>query len=144
MPDATADTATTLAAQLGRIVRMLRQEGDGVPFGPGSTSALVTLARHDGGMRLGELAEAEGIAPPTLTRIVKTLERDGYVVRTPDPDDGRAHRIALTPAGRTVITGGTESRIAVLRRRLAALPADDRRRIEEALPALEALLAVRA
>jgi DNA-binding MarR family transcriptional regulator len=146
VPDPTTgvptDTATALYVQLGRLVRVLRREGEGVPFGPGSMSAMVTLTAHDDGLRLGELADAEGVAPPTLTRIVKALERDGYVGRTPDPDDGRAQRVALTAEGRALITGGTASRIAVLRRRLDALPEDDRRRLEEALPVLEALVAV--
>ncbi len=146
MPDpttsTTTDTATALYVQLGRLVRVLRREGEGVPFGPGSMSAMVTLAVHDDGLRLGELAEAEGVAPPTLTRIVKALERDGYVERSPDPDDGRAQRVALTADGHTLIAGGTASRIAVLRRRLDALPEEDRRRLEAALPVLEALIAV--
>lgn len=141
-PDAAPDPATTLYVQLGRLVRVLRQEGEGVPFGPGSMSALVTLSRHDDGLRLGELAEAEGVAPPTLTRIVKALERGGYVERTPDPHDGRAQRVGLTATGRTLIAGGTASRIAVLRRRLEALDPADRCRVEEALPALEALVAL--
>ena len=141
-PSTATDSATALYVQLGRIVRALRRDGDGMPFGPGSMSALVTLASHPGGLRLGELAEAEGVAPPTLTRIVKALERDGYVDRTPDPDDGRAQRVALTPHGRSIITGGRSSRIAALRHRLDALSPDDRRRIDEALPALGALVDV--
>lgn len=140
--DPATDTATALYVQLGRIVRVLRQEGEGMPFGPGSMSALVTLAAHEYGLRLGELAEAEGVAPPTLTRIVKALERDGYVERRPDPDDGRAQRVTLSAQGRLVIAGGTASRIAALRHRLDALTADDRRRIDEALPALGALVGV--
>ena len=142
MPATSADTATALYVQLGRLVRMLRREGEGVPFGPGGMSALVTLAAHDDGLRLGELAEAEGVAPPTLTRIVQALERDGYVERSPDPDDRRAQRVALSTEGRRVITGGRASRIEVLRQRLDTLSAEDLRRLEDALPALEALVGV--
>jgi DNA-binding MarR family transcriptional regulator len=134
------DAAATLYVQVGRLVRLLRRESEGSPVGPGGVSAMVTLSRHEGGLRLGELAEAEGVSAPSLTRIVNALVDAGYVERTPDPLDGRAHRVALTAAGAELIQSGQESRVAVLRRRLAALDEGQRRRIEDALPALEALV----
>ena len=133
------DTAAALYVLLGRTVRMLRQESEGMPFGPGGMSAMVTLSRYDEGLRLGALAEAEGVAPPTLTRIVNALERDGYVERAADPTDGRAQLVRLTEAGRRLIGSGQDSRVAVLLRRLDALTPEDRRRVAEALPALDAL-----
>lgn len=136
------DTAGTLYVQLGRLVRLVRQESGSSPVGPGAVSAMVTLSRHDGGLRLGELAETEGVSAPSLTRIVNALQRCGYVQRTPDPLDGRAQRVALTRAGAELIATGQESRMAVLRRRFEALDEEDRRRIQAALPALEALLTV--
>jgi DNA-binding MarR family transcriptional regulator len=44
-----------------------------------------------------------GVDPPTVTRKVQQLEREGMVVRQTDPDDRRASRIRLTPAGRRTI-----------------------------------------
>jgi DNA-binding MarR family transcriptional regulator len=38
-----------------------------------------------------------------VTRTVQQLQKSGYVTRVPDPDDGRAQRIQLTPAGREAI-----------------------------------------
>jgi len=134
------DTAAALYVQLGRLVRLLRQEAEGTPVGPGGVSAMVTLSRHEGGLRLGELARAEGVSKPSLTRIVNALEEAGLVGRTPDPLDGRAQRVGLTAEGAEMIASGQESRLAVLRHRIDALTAEDRQRLEAALPALEALV----
>lgn len=49
--------------------------------------------------RLGELAEHMGVTDSTMSLGIKRLERDGYVRRDPDPDDGRAVQIRLTEAG---------------------------------------------
>ena len=135
------DTAAELYVQLGRLVRMLRQESEGTAVGPGGVSAMVTLSRHEGGLRLGELAEIEGVSAPSLTRIVNALDELGLVGREPDPLDGRAQRVALTATGAAMIATGQDSRVAVLRRRVAGLTPSDRRRLDDALPALEALLA---
>lgn len=137
------DTAAVLYVQLGRLVRLLRQESEGTPVGPGGVSAMVTLSRHENGLRLGELAEVEGVSAPSLTRIVNALADLDLVERAPDPLDGRAQRVALTAAGAAMIATGQDSRVATLRRRVDALDAADRRRLEDALPALDALLAVR-
>jgi DNA-binding MarR family transcriptional regulator len=135
------DTAAVLYVQLGRLVRMLRQEAEGTAVGPGGVSAMVTLSRHEGGLRLGELAEIEGVSAPSLTRIVNALDELGLVDRAPDPLDGRAQRVALTESGAAMIATGQDSRVSALRRRVAGLAPSDRRRLDDALPALEALLA---
>jgi DNA-binding MarR family transcriptional regulator len=46
-----------------------------------------------------ELAEAAGVTRATMTGLVDTLERDGYVKREPDPDDRRMMSVRLTPQG---------------------------------------------
>jgi MarR family transcriptional regulator, organic hydroperoxide resistance regulator len=48
---------------------------------------------------VGELADAAGIAPPTATRMLDGLVRDGYVARRHSDTDRRAVLVALTPAG---------------------------------------------
>jgi len=74
-----------------------------------------------------------------MTRIVNAPAGGGLAVRQPDPADGRCQVVAMTPAGRAVLTSGKEARLAALRRRLTELPADERARLEAALPALELL-----
>lgn len=56
------------------------------------------LAENDG-MTRKELSETLGIRPQSGGEIVKKLEKNGYVERTPDENDGRAYRIHLTEAG---------------------------------------------
>lgn len=61
--------------------------------------AMAVLAHH-GRMRFGDLAQNAGLEPPTLARLLKTLEAKGWVTRQPSPEDGRGTDIALTPTGR--------------------------------------------
>lgn len=133
------DPAATLLVQLGRLVRVLRQEAPGATVGPGGLAAMYTLGQHEDGLRLGELAEVEGISAPSLTRIVHALEEQGLVTRAPDPQDRRAQRVTLTTAGTAMIESGTSARLTALRRRFDALEPAQQRAIADALPALEVL-----
>ena len=132
------DDATRLYVSLGRVTRTLRRASSGSPVGHGALSALATLVA-DGPMRLGELAVIEGVSPPSMTRIVATLESQGHLRRAHDPADGRAFLVEATPSGRRLVLTGRETRIRSLGQRLAALPDDERQRLLDALPALEAL-----
>jgi len=60
----------------------------------------------DGGTRVSDLAEKLGITRQAVGQLVDDLERMGAVERLPDPDDGRAKRVAFTPAGRQSILDG--------------------------------------
>jgi DNA-binding MarR family transcriptional regulator len=135
--DEVDEAAGRLNLVLGRLTRVLRR-GQPSGLGPGTISALATIVRS-GPIRLGDLAAREQIAPPTLTRIVSGLEESGYVVRSPDPTDGRATRVKATPAGHEVITGAGSVRVGVLRTRMDTLSAQERATLLAALPILEAL-----
>jgi DNA-binding MarR family transcriptional regulator len=63
---------------------------------PAYGSILLPLFEEDA-LRMGELASRAGLAKQTMTTMVRLLERDGLVSRAPDPGDGRAMRIRLTP-----------------------------------------------
>jgi DNA-binding MarR family transcriptional regulator len=62
---------------------------------PSYGSVLVPLLEQDG-LRMGQLAVRSQLTKQTMTTLVRLVERDGLVVRRPDPDDGRAARIHLT------------------------------------------------
>ncbi|HXV33344.1 MAG TPA: MarR family transcriptional regulator [Gaiellaceae bacterium] len=66
---------------------------------PSYGSALVPLFEEDG-LRLGELARRARLSKQTMTELVRRLERDGLVERRPDPTDGRAALVFLTPRTR--------------------------------------------
>lgn len=134
------DTARLYLA-VGRLTRSLRRIGSSSSeLGHGSVSALFTLVNL-GPMRLGDLAAREGVAPPTLSRIVAALVEDGYVRREPDPNDGRASLVTATDTGRQVASGLYSSRLRELQRRMDRLSGDQVGLLLAALPALEALVA---
>ncbi len=51
-----------------------------------------------------ELAEMAGVTRATMTGLVDTLERDGFVRREPDPYDRRMMSVSLTPAGQEFLS----------------------------------------
>jgi DNA-binding MarR family transcriptional regulator len=123
---------------LGRVNRALRREASEAPVGHGALSALATLTRQ-GPMRLGELASAEGVSPPSMTRIITVLDEWGHVRRTADPADGRATIVEATASGRQVVMAGREARMNALRLRVDGLLPAEREVLRQALPVLEAL-----
>jgi DNA-binding MarR family transcriptional regulator len=134
---ALTDGAARLFLTIGRLSRSLRRSST-MGLGHGSTSALATVV-HGGPMRTGDLAAREGVSAPTMTRIVAVLVGEGYVVREPDPDDGRVWLVRATAQGERVITEVRSARSQALLDRIARLPADQRAALLAALPALEAL-----
>lgn len=136
-PSATSDVVRLYRA-LGRITRSVRRGARGTEIGHGALSALATLVADDP-QRIGALAEAEGVSPPAMTRLVNHLEEQGLVVRRPDPRDGRASVVEATDVGRDVVLSGRAERLRVLQARCDSLSPDDRQRLLAALPVLEAL-----
>ena len=91
---------------------------------PSQSSLLFRLDRH-GPLSLGELAEHEGLAKSTITRLVRSVEEAGLVLRRPHPDDGRASELALTDAGRQLVAESRARASAFMRDRVAALSVED-------------------
>src|SRR5919197_4183036 len=58
------------------------------------------------GTRLTELAARADMTHQSMSELVATLERRGWVQRTPDPTDGRARLVRLTPEGRRLTARG--------------------------------------
>lgn len=86
---------------------------------------LVLTAVGDGVRRTQlELARLLGIDKTTLTAILDRLERDGHVVRTPDPGDRRARIPASTDKGRAAWAAVACTRDAVERDLLHDLSPD--------------------
>ncbi len=67
----------------------------------GQEMVLLELWERDG-LRGGELAERLGVEPPTVTKMVRRLERCGLVERRRDPSDARSFRVYLTGEGRSL------------------------------------------
>ena len=136
------DELTELAARLrmavGRLNRRIRIDGhETIP--PLQLSALVTIEQH-GPLRLSELARREAVTAPTMSRVLSALDEQGLVIRTPDPLDARGVRIVLSASGSLRLNEVRRTRTALVARRLARLDAEQRRSLDAAMPAIEALL----
>jgi DNA-binding MarR family transcriptional regulator len=90
-----------------------------------------------GPITLGELAQAEQVRPPTITRLVKELERDGLVRRRGDAGDRRIQRVHATLAGKRLLHDGRARRVAALAASVRSLAPADRRLLERATTLLE-------
>jgi len=130
--------AAALANRIARLTQVLRASTSNR-----STASLLVLRRLDdeGALRVTDLAAAELVAQPTMTGIVRRLEADGLVHRTPDPDDARASRLALTRAGAEELAAVRGARADALQARLDRLDPAARDALAAALPALDQLLA---
>ncbi len=107
---------------------------------PARLSALSVIV-FGGPQSLGALAAAEGVAGPTMTRIVDGLVVAGLAERRPDPSDGRAVAIAATAAGDALMRAAAGRRTAAIAEAISALPATDRRRLAAAAGLLDRLAA---
>lgn len=79
--------------------------------------ALVVAALEDG-IRVGELARRLGIAVPSASRLIRRLERRGYLVTVRDEQDRRATVVRATSAGAAVLAMVMERRRALLKEAL--------------------------
>jgi DNA-binding MarR family transcriptional regulator len=125
---------------IGRLSRRLRTTTAARDAGlaPTAISLLLSVVRS-GPMRLSELAEAEGVNPTMLSRIVSSMVQDGVLTRSSDEGDRRAAWVEATPTGRRLAERMRRERTAAVNAALESLTEQQRRRIEQALPALEAL-----
>ena len=92
-----------------------------------------------GSPALNELAAAEQVRPPSMTRIVDALESDGLVARRVDAADRRSSRVSLTAAGRRELATIRNRKTAFLEQRLAALSDAERVAVARTLDILERL-----
>ncbi|MEV4172601.1 MarR family transcriptional regulator [Nonomuraea sp. NPDC049709] len=94
-------------------------------FSFSALSVLHTLDRR-GPLRLTDLTATEQLKQPALTSLVANLARDGLVSRRPDPRDGRAVLLDLTPEGRDVVRSRHADRVARLSRLVDHLSDEER------------------
>jgi DNA-binding MarR family transcriptional regulator len=111
---------------------------------PARLSALSILV-FGGPCTLGALAAAEGVAGPTMTRIVDGLIAEDLAERRPHPADGRAVSVAATATGEAVMRAAQRRRIDALTEAMASQPAAAQREIASSASMLDQLAsAVRA
>ena len=116
----TADEFTQAWEAFFRATRRARGRSTGPLDGSGLTLAqyqLLDALREAPRLPVSELAASAGVAPPTATRMLDALVRDGIAVRTPSEKDRRVVHIALTDAGRDAVRAAAE-RVAAGRARV--------------------------
>ena len=132
-----ADRVHSLALQLLRRVRAADFEST---LSEARLSALSVLV-YSGPRTVGELAAADQVTAPTMSRLVTALEREGYVRRETDSDDGRRVRVVVTPEGVRALSEARRQRVSRVADFLDAIDEEDRRTVLEATELLEAALA---
>jgi DNA-binding MarR family transcriptional regulator len=133
-----AGLASALRIAVMRLARRLRNEREDVSLTLTQLSTLGTLARL-GPLPLGELAAAERVQPPSMTRIVSGLEERGLAVREADPKDRRLVIVRLADEGKALLAADRRRRDAWLNHRLRELSPDERAVLRQAVPVLEKL-----
>src|SRR6185295_15666665 len=118
---AVADAVHSAAIHL---LRGVRKEDERTGIGPARLSALSVLV-FAGPMRLTELARAEQVKPPTMTKVVGGLVTSGLVRRRTDTKDARAVRLEATARGTRLLHEGRRRRVARLAAGLGALSPEE-------------------
>lgn len=136
---APAETADRLHSAAIHLLRMLRREDDASGLSAPRLSALSVLV-FGGPLTLGELAAAEQVRPPTMTRLVQALAAEGLVEREADTADRRVTRVRASAKGRRLLEQGRTRRIEALARRVASLPPRERATLQRATTILERLV----
>jgi DNA-binding MarR family transcriptional regulator len=134
-PDDVVSLADQLHSASIHLLRGVRRVDAQSGLPPAQLSALSVVV-FGGPLSLGALAAAEQVRPPTMTRLVDSLEAAGLVTRETDPSDARAVLIGATPAGRRLLAEGRRRRVEALAERLLSLDADERAALHAAAPAL--------
>jgi DNA-binding MarR family transcriptional regulator len=135
-PSALADRLHSTAIHL---LRRVRKQDARTGEGPARLSALSVLV-FGGPMTLGQLAAAEQVKPPTMSRIVTGLEHSRLAERLTDAGDARRVRIRATPSGERLLHRGRRLRIEYLARHLDGLTRQELATVDEAVRLLEEVL----
>jgi DNA-binding MarR family transcriptional regulator len=101
-------------------------------------SALSVIV-YGGPVTIGELARAERVTMPTVSRLIQGMERDGLVTRAVDTGDRSVVRLRATERGETILREARSRRVESLARQMGALPAEDLRTLERAADILDQL-----
>ena len=141
MPDAESqplELADRLHSSAVRLLRRVRVADTATGLSAPRLSAVAWVVLG-GPVTITRLAEAEQVRVPTISRLVKALERGGLIVRRADPDDRRVQYLRATAKGRRLLDAGRRRRVALLAAELARVPEKDRRLLARALDVIARL-----
>ena len=136
---ATIAAADRLHSVAIHLLRRVRKQDEASGVGPAQLSALSVLV-FAGPKTLGELAAAEQVKPPTMSRIVAGLQRSHLIEITRDPLDARRVNIRATAKGTRLLQQGRQRRIEYLAAHLGSLTAAELAQLAAAADILDKLL----
>jgi DNA-binding MarR family transcriptional regulator len=134
--DVLADRVHAVAIRLLRHARV----ADAASGVSAARLSVLSVLVYAGDRTVTELAAAEQVATPTMTRLLQAMEDAGHVRRARDAEDGRVVRVTATARGRRVLERAREARLRRLAAVLNRVSRADRRRLASAVAALEAAL----
>jgi DNA-binding MarR family transcriptional regulator len=137
-PVISVEEAARLRNAVTRLARRLRQHSS-AGITPSQLAVLGGL-RRSGPVTLNELAAAESVSAPSISRIVKSLEEQGLVARETVEDDRRSSQVGLTPRARRILDTIRHQRAAWLVERTHALSPRQVEDLARGVAAIEALL----
>ena len=121
------------------LLRRVRQQDVATHEGPARLSALSVLV-FGGPKTLKELAAAELVKPPTMSRIVAGLTRNGLAETAADREDARRLRIRATSKGTRLLQKARQRRVESLAARLAALAPAEIAKLADSVEILQRIL----
>ena len=136
--DVLADRLHSLAIHL---LRRIRRGDDASGLSAPRLSALSVIV-YRGPISLTELAKAEGVTAPTMTRLVQALVRAALVEKSTPDTDNRVTLLRATADGRQTLDIARANRLAALEDLLERLDAEQTKVVERAVDALEPLFRV--
>ena len=121
------------------LLRTVRREDSATGLSPARLSALSVLV-FGGPRTVGELAAAEQVRSPTMSRLLAEMEAERLVRRRPSPADGRAVLVTATAKGKRLLHAGRARRVSALAERLRGLDADDVALLDRAASVIDGLV----
>jgi DNA-binding MarR family transcriptional regulator len=134
------EVGRTLHSNAIHLLRHVRTEDSTMGIGPAQASALSVIV-FGGPLTLSKLAEAEQVKPPTMSRVVEALVKEGLVRRETNKDDRRSIMISPTDKGTKILHEGRNRREIRLIKLLSKLGADEIRCLGKASRILSRILA---
>jgi DNA-binding MarR family transcriptional regulator len=134
----TLEVADQLHSAAIHLLRRLRARDRRSGVGPAQLSALSVLV-FGGSRSLGELADAEEVRPPTMSRMVAGLQRAG-LIRRHATEDGRRVRLEATAKGKKILWEARKRRVESLAQALALLPETELQQLGEFTSVLQQVI----
>jgi DNA-binding MarR family transcriptional regulator len=134
----TKETAARLRRAVTRMNRRMRHSSLG-GISPAQASMLASIEKL-ANPSLGDLAVAEQMKPPSVTRIAQSMQEAGLIVCAPDADDRRCTRVQLSALGRKEIAAIRRRKTEFLEKKLLSLSDGDQRKARDLATLLERLL----